>query len=143
MTHTLAGGNIGLEEVDDGLWDVDFSSLKLGRMDGRILRIVKITEVAPLGDRHRRRRFGGHSPRFSSSFPMIEAVNTLWGGREAGVDVEDPRRTTGLRELDFAVRAVQLDTLRTLDSVRRSIPAPLLDLASICRGLPLQFARTP
>jgi len=39
VTHTLAGEYVGLEEVDDGLWDVYFGPLKLGRMDERILRI--------------------------------------------------------------------------------------------------------
>ena len=35
----LAGEYVGLEEVDDGLWDVYFGPLKLGRMIERILRI--------------------------------------------------------------------------------------------------------
>jgi len=35
VTHTLAGEYVGLEEVDDGLWDVYFGPLKLGRMDER------------------------------------------------------------------------------------------------------------
>ena len=39
VTHTLAGECVGLEEVDDGLWDVYFGPVKLGRMDERILRI--------------------------------------------------------------------------------------------------------
>lgn len=39
VTHTLAGEYVGLEEVGDGLWDVYFGPLKLGRMDERILRI--------------------------------------------------------------------------------------------------------
>lgn len=39
VTHTLAGEHVGLEEVDDGLWDVYFGPLKLGRMDERTLRI--------------------------------------------------------------------------------------------------------
>lgn len=40
VTHTLAGEYVGLEEVDDGLWDVYFGPVKLGRMDERRLRIV-------------------------------------------------------------------------------------------------------
>jgi hypothetical protein len=40
VTHTLAGEYVGLEEVGDGLWDVCFGPLKLGRMDERILRIT-------------------------------------------------------------------------------------------------------
>jgi transposase InsO family protein len=39
VTHTLAGEHVGLEEVDDGFWDVYFGPLKLGRMNERILRI--------------------------------------------------------------------------------------------------------
>ena len=39
VTHTLAGEYVGLEEVDDGCWDVYFGPLKLGRLDERILRI--------------------------------------------------------------------------------------------------------
>src|SRR5216110_2269645 len=39
VTHTLGGEYVGLEEVDDGLWDVYFGPLKLGRMNERILRI--------------------------------------------------------------------------------------------------------
>ena len=39
VTHTLAGEYVGLEEIDDGIWDVYFGPLKLGRMDERILRI--------------------------------------------------------------------------------------------------------
>lgn len=39
VTHTLAGEYVGLEEVDDGVWDVYFGPVKLGRMDERTLRI--------------------------------------------------------------------------------------------------------
>lgn len=39
VTHTLAGEYVGLEEVDDGLWDVYFGSLKLGQMDERRFQI--------------------------------------------------------------------------------------------------------
>ena len=39
VTHTLAGEYVGLEEIDNGIWDVYFGPLKLGRMDERILRI--------------------------------------------------------------------------------------------------------
>lgn len=39
VTHTLAGQHVGLEEVGDGLWDVYFGPVKLGRMDERTLRI--------------------------------------------------------------------------------------------------------
>ena len=39
LTHTLAGEYVGLEEVNDGLWDVYFGPVKLRRMNERILRI--------------------------------------------------------------------------------------------------------
>jgi len=39
VTHTLAGEYVGLEEIDDGIWEVYFGPLKLGRLDERILRI--------------------------------------------------------------------------------------------------------
>jgi putative transposase len=39
VTYTLAEQYVGLEEVDDGLWDVYFGPVKLGRMDERRLRI--------------------------------------------------------------------------------------------------------
>ena len=39
VTHTLAGEYAGLEDVDDGIWDVCFGPLKLGRMDERRLQI--------------------------------------------------------------------------------------------------------
>jgi putative transposase len=39
VTHTLGGEYVGLEEVGDGLWDVYFGPLKLGRMDERTKRI--------------------------------------------------------------------------------------------------------
>ena len=54
VTHTLAGEYVGLEEVDDGFWDVYFGPLKLGRMDERILRI-EITRAARSATRMGRR----------------------------------------------------------------------------------------
>ncbi len=39
VTQTLAGEYVGLEEVDDGIWDVYFGHVRLGRMDERLLRI--------------------------------------------------------------------------------------------------------
>ena len=39
VTHTLAGEFVGLNEVGDGLWDVYFGPVLLGRMDERKLRI--------------------------------------------------------------------------------------------------------
>ncbi len=39
VTHTLAEEYVGLEEVDDGIWDVYFGPVKLGRMDERRLQI--------------------------------------------------------------------------------------------------------
>jgi len=40
VTHVLAGEIIGLEPVDDGLWDVYFGPVKLGRLDERTLKII-------------------------------------------------------------------------------------------------------
>lgn len=37
---TLAGEYVGLEEVGDGLWDVYFGPVALGRMDERTGRIT-------------------------------------------------------------------------------------------------------
>jgi hypothetical protein len=39
VTHTLAGEFVGFHEVGDGLWDVYFGPVQLGRMDERKLRI--------------------------------------------------------------------------------------------------------
>ena len=39
VTHTLEREYVGLEEVDDGIWDVYFGPVRLGRMDERTLRI--------------------------------------------------------------------------------------------------------
>jgi putative transposase len=39
VTSSLVGEYIGLEEIDDGLWDVFFGPLKLGRFHERHLRI--------------------------------------------------------------------------------------------------------
>ncbi len=40
VSHVLGGQYVGLEPVDDGLWDVYFGSLKLGRFDERKRRII-------------------------------------------------------------------------------------------------------
>src|SRR5712691_894852 len=39
VTHTLGGEYVGLEEIDNDLWDVYFGPLKLGRFNERTLRI--------------------------------------------------------------------------------------------------------
>lgn len=39
VTSALVGEYVGLEEVDDGLWDVYFGPLKLGRLIERHLMI--------------------------------------------------------------------------------------------------------
>src|SRR5205085_182899 len=38
--HSLVEENIGIEPVGDGVWDVYFSSLRIGRFDERDLRLV-------------------------------------------------------------------------------------------------------
>jgi len=40
VTDTLAGEDIGFEEVDDGWWDVYFGPVRLGRLDERTRRIA-------------------------------------------------------------------------------------------------------
>ncbi len=39
VSHVLGGEHVGLEAIDDGLWDVYFGALRLGRLDERDLRI--------------------------------------------------------------------------------------------------------
>jgi hypothetical protein len=39
VTHTLEGEYVGLEAVDNDLWDVYFGPLRLGRFNERTLRI--------------------------------------------------------------------------------------------------------
>ena len=39
VSHVLGGEYVGLEEVDDGRWDVYFGPLRLGQMDERDLKI--------------------------------------------------------------------------------------------------------
>ena len=40
VSHVLGGEYVGLEEIDDGIWDVYFGRLKLGRFHERTMRIV-------------------------------------------------------------------------------------------------------
>jgi len=60
VSHVLGGEYVGLEEIDDGIWDVYFGRLKLGRFHERTLRIVDA-----LG-RSERRRLLPMSRPFSS-----------------------------------------------------------------------------
>ena len=50
VSHVLGGEYVGLEEIDNGLWDVYFGPLRLGRMDENDLRIED-----SLGRKSRRR----------------------------------------------------------------------------------------
>ncbi len=50
ITHTLEGEYVGLEEVDDGVWDVYFGTVRLGQMDERTFTIQDA-----LGNRMRKR----------------------------------------------------------------------------------------
>src|SRR5262245_11074181 len=50
ISHTLEGQYVGLEEVDDGKWDVYFGHVRLGQMDARTFTIKDA-----LGNRVRRR----------------------------------------------------------------------------------------
>lgn len=40
VSHLLAGQPIGLEELDEGLWDVWYGPVRLGRLDEGLMRIV-------------------------------------------------------------------------------------------------------
>lgn len=40
VSHLLAGEYVGLEEIDNGIWNVYFGSIWLGRLDERIGRII-------------------------------------------------------------------------------------------------------
>lgn len=40
VSHVLAGEIVGLEPIDDGLWDVYFGPINLGRLDQRTMRIT-------------------------------------------------------------------------------------------------------
>ncbi len=40
VTRLLAGNFVGLEELDDGLWEVYYGPVRLGRLDEGIMRIV-------------------------------------------------------------------------------------------------------
>lgn len=54
VTHTLGGEYVGLEEVGDGLWNVYFGPLRLGRLDERHRKIedhegrLKRRQVSPI-----------------------------------------------------------------------------------------------
>lgn len=39
LSHLLEGQYIGLEEVDDGIWGVYYSTVRLGQMDERLLKV--------------------------------------------------------------------------------------------------------
>src|SRR5690606_26126692 len=39
VSSVIVGEHVGLEEVDDGLWDVYFGFFKLGRLHERLMRI--------------------------------------------------------------------------------------------------------
>jgi len=51
ISHTMAGENIGLEAVDDGVWNIYFGHLELGRFDERQRRVID-----RLGKKKRRER---------------------------------------------------------------------------------------
>ena len=75
VTIVCAGEYIGLEEIDDGVWNVYFGALKLGRLLERHLRIedaygrLKRTATNRSGDyaslRRRRKRKGFNRTRRS------------------------------------------------------------------------------
>ena len=42
LSHALGGEDIGLEEVDDGIWNIVYYSTLLGKIDERAARITRI-----------------------------------------------------------------------------------------------------
>jgi hypothetical protein len=42
VSSVCIGEYVGLEEIDDGLWDVYFGPLRLGRLDDRLMRIEDV-----------------------------------------------------------------------------------------------------
>ncbi len=40
VSHILAGEYIGLEEIDDGIWEVYYRPILLDRLDERFMKIV-------------------------------------------------------------------------------------------------------
>lgn len=40
VSHIFAGEYIGLEEIDDGIWEVYYGPIWLGRLDERFMKIV-------------------------------------------------------------------------------------------------------
>jgi len=40
VSHVCVGAYVGLEEIDDGVWNVYFGPLKLGRLLERHMRIA-------------------------------------------------------------------------------------------------------
>jgi len=51
ITHTLQEQYVGLEEVDEGKWDVYFANVRLGQLDERTFTIKDA-----LGNRMRKRK---------------------------------------------------------------------------------------
>jgi len=67
VSHVLGGEYVGLEEIDDGFWDVYFGQLRLGRFHERTMRIVD-----DLG-RSQRRRLLPMSPAVQGARPRPRA----------------------------------------------------------------------
>jgi hypothetical protein len=40
LTESLAGEQVGLEEVDDGVWSIHFTNVELGRYDEKTRSLV-------------------------------------------------------------------------------------------------------
>jgi transposase InsO family protein len=67
VSGALAGEDVGLEEVDDGLWTVYFGPLALGRLDQHRPRIHPIASVT-----------GGRSASVAGSAPVIKKRRRRW-----------------------------------------------------------------
>jgi len=46
LSHARGGEDIGLEEIDDGTWNIVYYSTLLGKIDERTARITGIRPVA-------------------------------------------------------------------------------------------------
>jgi len=61
VSEALAGEDVGLEEVDDGLWTIRFASVVLGRFDERHRRIHPIAAIT-----------AGRSASYAGSAPHLK-----------------------------------------------------------------------
>jgi transposase InsO family protein len=76
--HSLIEENVGLEAVGDGIWDVHFAKVRIGRFDERDLRLVGSLATHPRCGKRGNRPPGEGSPRESNpgdSLPSHSATD--------------------------------------------------------------------